>query len=260
MRTKVLTAIGTALALAAVGASLAQAELSERGDLFVKFDGSIEPKALPRHHRASIEVNVAGTVKTLSGEKPPALRQIVIEINRGGTLDTRGLAVCRQSQLNATSSKQALGACGKALVGTGRYDAVTAFPEQGGFPASGRILAFNARVGGRRAILAHVYGTDPVPISRVIVFRIRHGAGTFATVFSGDLPPALNRDGYVKQISLNLHRTYTFRGQKHSYLGAACAAPPGLSVAVFPFARTSMTFSDGRTLSSTLIRTCRVRD
>ena len=67
------------LAIAAAGlrpdASLAQAELTARGDLFVKFSGGIAPNALPRDARAPISVSVAGTVRTLSGERPPALRR-----------------------------------------------------------------------------------------------------------------------------------------------------------------------------------------
>lgn len=243
-----------------VGATVVQAELSERGDLFVRFDGALTPEALPRDARAPISVYVSGTVKTLSGKRPPAMRQITIAINRGGTLDTRGLAVCRLEQLEAQDRRRALKACGAALVGRGRYVAALALPDQRTVWAKGRILAFNAVVGGRRAILAHVYDDEPVPVSRVFVFRIRHTRGTFGTVFTGSFPASLNRHGYIKQISLNLRRTYLYRGRRHSYLGAKCDAPAGFSVGVFAFARVGMRFEDGRRLASTLIRTCKVRD
>jgi hypothetical protein len=242
------------------GASLAHAELTERGDLFVRFDGGIVPNALPRQARAPITVNVAGTIKTLSGERPPALRQISIAINRGGSIDTKGLAVCRRSQIEATFPRQALRSCGAALVGDGRYLGAIALPEQSSFPLQGRILAFNSIVDGQRAILAHVFGSEPVPTTRIVVFRIRRSQGTFGTVLVGDLPASLNKHGYLKQISLSLHRNFVHRGQKRSYLGAACAAPAGLRIGVFAFARVSMTFSDRRKLSSTLIRSCRVRE
>jgi hypothetical protein len=242
-----------------LGASIARAELSERGDLFVKFDGGIVPNALPRDGRAPITVEVAGTIKTLSGERPPALRQISIAINRGGSIDTRGLPVCPKRQLEARSSRQAMEVCGAALVGRGRYVGALALPEQGDFPLRGRILAFNAVVDGQRAILAHVFGSDPVPLTRLIVFRIRRGQGTFGTVLVGALPPSLNRHGYLEKINLSLHRSFVHQGRKRSYLGAACAAPAGFSVGVFAFARVSMTFADRRRLSSTLIRTCRVK-
>lgn len=243
----------------AIAASLAGAELVEHGDLFVSFSGGIAPNALPRRALAPISVSVSGRVRTLSGDRPPALRRIAIELNRGGHLDTRGLPACRRAQIEASSSRQALTACGPALIGTGTYTASTAFPEQAAFPTAGRILAFNARLHGHPAILAHVYGTDPVPITRIITFQISHARGTYGTVLTGALPASINRWGYVRRISLSLHRRFTYRGRPRSYLSAACAAPPGFPGAVFPFARASMTFADGRTLASTLTRSCKVR-
>jgi hypothetical protein len=237
---------------------LARAELTERGDLFVRFKGGIAPTALPRTKLAPIAVSVAGTVKTLSGERPPALRRIRIELNRSGRLDPEGLPRCRYEQLVAASPRQVLAACRNALVGEGSYDAKTAFPEQQTFPSQGHILAFNARYEGHSAILAHIYGHEPVPISRIIVFHIRHKSGTFGTVLTGNLPDAVNHYGFVAGISLRLFRRFAVDGQQRSYLSAACAAPSGFPSAVFPFARASMSFADGRTLSSTLTRSCRV--
>jgi hypothetical protein len=257
MRRPLLVFLAAALFLSI--ASPARAELVEQGDLFVRFKGGLEPTALPRDALAPIKVSVDGTVKTLSGERPPALRRISIELNRGGVLQTRGLPVCGFNDLVSTSSKQALANCGDALVGDGGYLASTAFPEQLAFPSDGEILAFNAVVGGKPAILAHVYGTEPVAMTRIITFHIRQSRGAFGTVLTGALPPTLNRYGYVKHIKLSLFRRYAYRGQQRSYLSAACPAPAGFPGAVFAFARASMAFADGRTLSSTLTRSCKVR-
>jgi hypothetical protein len=245
-------------ALLALIVPLAEAELTERGDLFVHFRGGIDPSALPRTELAPIAVSVAGTVTTLSGERPPALRGIRIELNRGGRLDSRGLPRCRYGELIAASPAQVLAACGDALVGEGAYQAKTAFPEQQAFPSEGHILAFNAIYEGHSAILAHIYGHEPVPISRIVVFHIRHTGGTFGTVLTGSLPDAVNHYGYVVGIALRLFRRFEYDGRQRSYLSAACAAPAGFPTAVFPFARASMSFADGRTLSSTLTRSCKV--
>ncbi|HEX7280058.1 MAG TPA: hypothetical protein VF255_10595 [Solirubrobacterales bacterium] len=241
------------------GVALASAELIERGDLFVKFQGGIAPTALPRQTDAPISVRVDGTVRSLSEERPPALRYIAIAINRGGRIDTRGLPVCRRAEIEAASSAQALDACGPALVGRGRFVGAVSFPEQTAFPLQGKILAFNARVDGGRAILAHVYGDDPFPNTRILTFRIRETQGTYGTVMSAALPASINRYGYLKRIVLDLRREFVHRGSKRSYLSAACAAPAGTRIGIFPFVRVSMTFADGRKLASTLIRTCSVR-
>lgn len=259
MRGRPLLAFFFAAVLLLSIAAPARAELVERGGLFVRFQGGLAPTALPRDSLAPIAVSVDGTVKTLSGERPPALRQISIELNRGGVLDPRGLPVCRYEELVSSADEQALANCGDALVGNGSYVANTAFPEQLTFPSSGQILAFNAVVGGRPAILAHIYGTEPVAMTRIITFHISHRRGAYGTVLTGELPPALNRYGYVKRINLRLHRRYVYRGEQRSYLAAACPAPAGFPGATFPFARAAMSFADGRTLTSTLTRSCRVR-
>lgn len=237
----------------------ASAELVERGGLFVKFSGGIAPNALPRDDYAPIEVGIAGTVKTLSGERPPPLRWISVAINRGGRLSTHGLPLCHPAEIDPGSSAEALAACGPALVGEGSFLAGTAFPEQPTFPTRGRILAFNSLSDGRPAILAHVYGPKPAPSTRLITFRIRRHGGTFGTSLTGTLPVSVNRYGYLRRISLRLFRVFRYRGEPRSYLSASCAAPPGFPGAVFPFARASMAFADGRRLSSTLTRSCRVR-
>jgi hypothetical protein len=98
-----------------------------------------------------------------------------------------------------------------------------------------------------------------VPSSRLFSFRVhRRPTGPYGIVLRADLPPSLNPHGYLKRISLHLHRTFAYRGATHSYLSAACSAPPGIPVALFPFARASFGFADGRSLSSTLTRSCRV--
>jgi hypothetical protein len=248
-----------AAALALLAAPPAGAELVLHGDLFVSFEGNLAPKALPRHSLAPISVWIDGTVKTVSGESPPALRQIKIELNRHGVLDFEGLPSCSKARLAATSDTIALRRCRKALVGGGSFLAASDYPEQQTFPSSGRILAFNGIEAGRHVIFAHVYGTKPLESTRIITFRIGRSGGAYGTVLTGVVPASLNPQGFIKRISLRLERTYRFRGERHSYLSAGCPAPEGFTNALFPFARASMKFSDGRVLRGTLTRSCRAK-
>jgi hypothetical protein len=248
-----------AVALIGVTAAVAQAELSASGNLFITFKGGIAPDALPRGKPAPITVSMAGKVRTLSGDKPPALRNVTIAVNRAGVLDTQGLPTCTKGRLEGSTSSQALASCSDALVGKGRYRARTTYPESPTQPTVGTILAFNATLHGRQAILGQVYSVEPVHSTSVIVFKITHPSGTFGTVLSGSVPNALTKYSYLKRISLQLHRTYAYRGRAHSYLSAPCSAPKGLSRASFPFVKASLSFADGRTLAATLTRTCKVR-
>ena len=137
--------------------ALAEAELSSSGNLFITFNGGISPTALPRDSRVPIAVWMSGKVRTLSGEKPPALRTVTLALNRNGTLDTKGLPTCHRRQLEAITSEEALAVCGDALVGTGRYRAKTTFPGQPPTPSVGKILAFNSKMHGKQAIMGQVY-------------------------------------------------------------------------------------------------------
>lgn len=247
------------LALALTPAAPASAELVAKGDLFVRFDGGIAPHALPRDSLAPIAVRIEGKVKTPSGESPPALRRIEVALNSGGRLSTRGLPVCPRDRIELATASEALAACGPALVGGGGFTARTTLSGQSPTRLSGEILLFNSVSRGRPVALAHISQGEPVSLNRVVVFRIRRTRGTYGTVITAQLPEDLNRNGSLESIFLQLQRRYTFRGSSRAYLSASCAAPAGFPGAVFPFARVSMSFADGRTLSATLTRNCRVR-
>jgi hypothetical protein len=247
------------LLLALYFASGSQGEVVAKGDLFVKFSGGITPDALPRETLVPISVGLAGTVKTFSGEQPPSMQRIEIAINRGGHLDVRGLPVCTRAQIQPSSTAQARAICGPALVGEGTFTSDVAFPEQPAFPSSGHVLAFNAVVGRHPAILAHVYGASPASTSRIIIFHIRRSTGTYGTVLTATVPETPNQREQLTHIHLNLHRDFTYLGRRRSYLSASCPAPEGFPGATFPFARAEIGFADGRTLTSTLTRSCRVR-
>jgi hypothetical protein len=257
-RRRLLLAAGLAL-FAALFAATASAELTQRGNLFIRFDGGISPKKLPRSTLAPIAVRIEGAIKVLPGESPPALRGIKIALNRAGQLSTRGLPVCHRQQIAVGNSAEAVAACGPALVGSGGIVARTTLPDQSAITVRGDLLLFNSIVHGRAAILAHIYQTRPVPITRIVVFEIHRKPGTFGTVITAEITPAIERNGYLKSIFLQLERRYVYRGRQRAYLSAACSAPAGFTIATFPFARASMTFDNGRTLASTLVRSCGVK-
>lgn len=249
-----------ALLVACVAAAAAHAELTAKGNLFITFNGGIEPTALPRGEAAPISVWMDGRVRILSGEAPPSVKVITLKLNRNGHLDTQGLPTCPVNELEARTSGEALQACGDALVGNGTYRARLDFAHEGPTPSHGRILAFNGRLHGKSAIFAQVHSSSPATSTNVIVFQISHpSSGPFGTVLEGDVPAGLSRWGYLKHITLRLHRVYRYHGKVHSYLSAPCPAPNGLKQASFPFLFASMAFDDGRVLSSTLTRTCRVK-
>ena len=119
------------------------------------------------------------------------------------------------------------------------------------------MIAFNGTYNGHPAILAHVYGTEPVPTSVTLPFLIGSSKGTFGTVLTARFPSA--EHSYVTGLKLSLFRRFSYRGRAHSYASATCPAPKGFPGAVFPFAKASYSFAGGQRLSSTLTRSCKAR-
>ncbi|MGN6663092.1 MAG: hypothetical protein ACTHK6_02620 [Solirubrobacterales bacterium] len=237
----------------------ADAELTAKGDLFVRFGGGISPHALPRSEPAPVAVRIEGSIRTARRQEPPPLRGIRIELNRGGRVDVAGLPTCTRPQVTGATLAQALEACGPALVGTGGFGGMASFPEQALAPVRGEILLFNSRTGGGPGVLGYVNQSYPVDFSRVVAFHIHRAAPPYGESITARVPPAVNRNGYLTSLYLQLRRRYLYRGRMRSYLSASCAAPPGFDAALFPLAKVSMWFADGRTLTSTLVRSCAVR-
>jgi hypothetical protein len=252
-------ALALALAPIVLGAALAPAEVTQKGDLRVAFEGKISPRALPRAGTAPVEVTLSGQIATTDQSPPPQLRKIALAINRNGRLDHRGLPACRYHQIQPASTREALAACRRSLVGSGRFKAKVLLPEQSPFPSNGKILAFNGTLHGAAVLYAHIYGVEPLPTSFTLPFAIKRTRGTYRTTLISRLPRVAAQWGFIDGIDLTLGRRFRRRGRTHSYLSAGCPAPAGFPGAVFPFARASFGFEDGRTLASTLNRSCVVR-
>ena len=253
-----LLGLGAALALLAL-ANLAQAELAQKGNLQVAFNGQISPSKLPRSTPAPVSVQMGGKIKTTDKSTPPKLERIVLDINAVGKIDTKGLPACPLARLGSISSNGARKACGDALVGHGNVTSRVTLPGQGAFASNGPLLAFNGKFKGHQAVFAQVASGAPLPLTYVIVFEVRKTKGTFGTELIGTLPPIASEYGYISAFDLSLGRTYTSHGKKMSFASASCPAPKGFTGASFPFAKASYEFAGGATLSSTLVRQCKVR-
>jgi hypothetical protein len=111
-------------------------------------------------------------------------------------------------------------------------------------------------------MLAHIYGTDPLPTSQVLTLTIKHPKrrGPFGTILSVTLPRVGDDDwGHVTGFRMTLRRRYVYRHRIRSVLSASCPAPRGFNVGVFTAAKGTYYLADGRALSRTITGTCRIR-
>jgi hypothetical protein len=249
----------TALVLAGLQARPAAAECSGGGGIVACLDGSISPKNLPRHRPAPISVLLKGTVRSDRGAPPPHLARIELAFGARGGLDVTGLPLCPRSRLHNATRRQALARCGPALVGRGSLQVEVPLDPQRPLLATAGVLAFNGRAGGEPAVWAHAYSASP-PVSFVLPFYLHHPrSGAFGMLLRAPIAVSLGRWPRLRAFDVRLGRSYRAAGVKRSYLNASCPLPPRFDMLSVPLARATYAFASGPTLSTTILRACRVR-
>lgn len=256
-----LARAGAIVAVTLACASLATAATIQQDGLRVTALAQLKPYKLPRETPAPIAVFIAGHLENAKGGIPPQLQRLRIEVNRHGLLQSRGLPVCRISEVQPASTGRALANCGDALIGSGQFWANIVLPDQGAYRTKGRLLVFNGRDGRRPVILAHIFTSHPFNSSFVIPFSIKRiSRGPYGTELDASLPRALGSWGYLDRIKLTLRRKYSYRGHSLSYFNAACPAPANAQRTSFSLAYAEFSFAGRKSMGATVTKTCGVKE
>jgi hypothetical protein len=257
MRKRLIMTLALAAALAVVVAGLATAAgnhkpvVIQKENLRVTVDGGFSPAALPKAKLAPIGLNVSGKIETTDGTHPPALREFIVETDKNGAINAKGLATCTASKLVATNTTVARKTCPKAIVGEGKTDVEIAFPESSPIIAHSKLTAFNGGVkGGVTTIYIHAFLTVPVPAAVVTTVKVsKIHSGRFGTKSVASIPVIAGGSGSPVFFELNVKKQFTVGGKSQSYLLAKC--PDG-----HLNARGTAVFSDGKRLEGEVVRPC----
>lgn len=246
------------LVLACLAPAPAGAECSGGRGVVACLGGSISPQALPRQRPVPISLTLEGAIRA-EGDAPPRLQRMDLAFGARGGLDTAGLPVCPRSRLRNSTHAQALARCGGGLVGRGTITAEVPLNPAEPVLARARALAFNGRAHGRPTVWVQAYSATP-PVSFVLPFFLsRPRGGAFGVSLRTPAASALGRWPRLRSFRLRLGRRYRAGGTARSYLSAACPLPPRFHVFHVPLARATYAFDSGPTLSTTILRGCRVR-
>jgi hypothetical protein len=245
--------VGVAIAsLAFAGAAFAFHVIV--GNLIVDGDGGFAPTKLPRDHNAPIKLFGHGKISTVDGTRPSPIRQLVIELDKHGAPETRGLPKCSKGRLIATTTKQARKLCPGSIVGTGFGTVVVELPEQRPIKASSPITIFNGpEEHGNPTAIGHAHLDYPSPTTYVVpaeIQKVHHGRYGYKIVIN--FPKIVNDYGSGISARLTIDRKWQFRGKTLSYANARC--PDGHLQARF-----KSTFKDGTVLEGTILKRCQVR-
>jgi len=248
-----LAAMVTALvALVGVGSATAEKPVTvEAGELVFTFNGGFAPKKLPKKSLAPITLTASGKIQKKGGGHPPALKEVVVETDRNGAVNVKGLPVCKSGKLQSRDTKAARKACPKAIIGGGHTEVEVLFPESKPVPVDSALTVFNGgSKGGTTTFYIHAYFQAPVTgaiVTTVKIKKVHNGRYGLKSVAS--IPKIANGAGSVKSFDLKIGKTYTYKGKKVSVLSARCADGKLQAAA-------SAVFADGTKASAPIIRTC----
>jgi hypothetical protein len=252
MRKNVLRMLAILAAILLLAAGSAYALRLQAGNIVVVTDGGFSPTTLPKHEFAPIKLHGFGKFETADGSPPPILKTIVLWFDKHGAVDTRGLPVCTQAKLAATTTKVARKLCPGAIVGEGFGKAVVNFPEQGPIPASSPITIFNGpKKNGNPTVLAHAHIDVPGPTTFVVpieIQKVHDGRYGFKTV--AEIPKIAGGYGTPIYGRLRIGKEWVYKGKRISYANASC--PDGRLQAKGEF-----TFKDGTVLQGSLLKPCK---
>jgi hypothetical protein len=242
------------LVLIVVGIAAAKGEkpiVVQVGNLRLTANGNFSPTLLPKNEFAPITLNLSGKIETLDHTHPPAIQEVIVETDKNGTINAKGLPVCTSGKLQAQTTAKARAICKTAIVGEGTTSVEVAFPEQRPFIIKSELLVFNGGVsGGKTKVFVHAYLSSPVSAAVVVpvtVSKIHNGRYGLKTV--AKVPKIAGGYGSPLSFSLKVGRKFTYKGKQQSYLLAKC--PDGHLQA-----KGVGVFSGNLRLAGSLVRTC----
>lgn len=259
MRRQLCWAVGVGVAAIALVGGLAFAAKPKKeqpvvvraGNMVLTLDGGVTPTALPKARFAPLGFHASGSLATVDGSHPPALRKAVFDSDKDIVVDVEGLPVCRYEQLVALDARRAEAACGDAILGKGSATVRVAFPEQAPFNATGPLILFNGgERGGAITLFVYTYVAVPVPtavLSTATLTTQRKGPYGLHSVI--EVPRIAGGAGSFIRGNIRARRIYTYKGERRSVLSGRC--PDGRIQA-----RGTFHFRDGSQISGNVVRTC----
>lgn len=179
-RIRKIAAVAGVLAVGACAS--AYAITAEIGPVAVSATATLKPRELPARGNAPVFLSSITRVGTKGGSTPPTLQTLLFQLDRNGTIDTKGLPTCSTAKLEGTTPDQARKRCAGALVGKGTGKALVTMPGRAPFTITSPLSFFNGPpAGGRPTLIAHAYETVPaaktllVPITIERVANGRYG-------------------------------------------------------------------------------------
>jgi hypothetical protein len=246
MRKRLVLTLALGAIVALVVGSIAVAAkptVIQVGNLKLTFNGGFSPKKLSKTKQTPINLNVSGKIQTTDGKHPPALKEFILETDKNGSVNAKGVPTCKAGKIEATTTSAAEKACKKAIIGKGTTDVEVLFPESAPIDIQSKLLLFNGGVsGGKTTIYIHAYLSNPIAAAIVTTVKIKKKKnGRYGTQSIASVPKIAGGSGSVTNFTLTVN--------ERGYLTAKC--PDG-----HLDAQGEAVFSDGTRAKGSVTRPC----
>ena len=130
----------------------------------------IGPKKLPRNKWTPGTMRVRTEARFPASEpRAPRTDRVHVWLDKNIRINTKGLATCREGQLENRDHLVARRVCMNAIIGAGDANAWVAMADSLKIPAPAPVTIFNGAPDRRRPVyLIHAYTTVPVPTTFVV--------------------------------------------------------------------------------------------
>jgi hypothetical protein len=248
-------ALSAALVLAAVGFAGAAGEgpvTVQVGKIKVTADGHFTPKALSKTKMEPISLFIAGKVATLDGSHPPAAKEVIIEADKNGVVNAKGIPTCPGGQLQSRDTKAAEAACGDAIIGEGKTTVEVAFPEQKPIDVDSKLLLVNGGTsGGTTTWFVHAYFNAPITGAIVTTVKIKKKKnGRYGTYSVASIPKIAGGAGSPTSFDLTIARNIKGADGKTYHPIEAKCTDGKLQ------AHVEAIFTDGTKAATEVVRSC----
>jgi hypothetical protein len=224
------------LACAVLAEGALGAAMVETRELRLTLNADFQPLNLPKKSFAPVEFEGYLDISRPGGGAPPALTQVVMDFDRDGRLDVDGLPTCAAEQVAQLSVEEARAVCKRAIVGTGKLEALVSLPS-GPVPTGSALTLFNGpRQEGHPTVVIHARINVPATQTYAFVVPIEKRPGEFRYRATLNLPELAGGLGAITHIDVKIGRRYTAGGVKRSYVAARCSDHILRSHGIFTFA------------------------
>lgn len=240
-------ALGALIAVSVAGVS--SAEKVTVGNLEFEAEGAFKPKALPKKSMAPIELTAEGKIKTKDGTHPPALKEVLLETDKNGSINVKGVPTCTSGKLQSQDTKAAEKICEKAIVGRGTTKVEIEFPDSKPVIVNSKLLVFNGGGKGQITLYIHAYITVPLPAAIVTTVKIKKiKKGRYGLLSKATIPTIAGGSGSVTDFQLTIGKKFSYN-KKYNILSAKCSDGKLQ-------ARAEAVFADGTRAKTDFVKPC----